>query len=105
MQIEFLLHGAIVVKIDRFFPSSKRCFDCGHIVESLPLSIREWTCLECGVIHDRDENAAHNILAAGHVVTAQGENRRHVRASARKGISRRTVNQLEHILVSGIHPL
>jgi putative transposase len=90
-------YGKTMVKIDRFFPSSKRCFDCGHIVEKLPLSIREWTCPECGVIHDRDENAARNILAAGHAVTAQGENRRPKRDTARKGISRRTVNQLEHI--------
>lgn len=87
-------YGKTMVKIDRFFPSSKRCFDCGHIVEKLPLSIREWTCPECGVIHDRDENAARNILAAGHAVTAQGENRRPKRDTARKGISRRTVNQL-----------
>ena len=54
-------YGKTLVKIDRFFPSSKRCFDCGHVIESLPLSIREWTCPECGVIHDRDENAAMNI--------------------------------------------
>ena len=90
-------YGKTLVKIDRFFPSSKRCFDCGHIVESLPLSIREWTCPECGVIHDRDENAAHNILAVGQTVTAQGENRRPERAKARKGVSRRTVNHLEHV--------
>lgn len=90
-------YGKTLVKIDRFFPSSKRCFDCGHVIESLPLSIREWTCPECGVIHDRDENAAHNILAVGQTVAAQGENRRPKRASARKGVSRRTVNHLEHI--------
>jgi putative transposase len=85
-----------LVKVDRFFPSTKRCFDCGHIVESLPLCIREWTCPECDVRHDRDENAARNILAVGQTVTAQGENRRPLRAKARKGISRRTVNHPEH---------
>ncbi len=90
-------YGKTLVKIDRFFPSSKRCFSCGHVVESLPLSIREWTCPECGSLHDRDENAARNILAAGHAVTAQGENRSPVRAKARKGVSRRTVNPLEHV--------
>jgi len=89
-------YGKMLVKIDRFFPSSKRCFDCGHIVESLPLSVREWTCPVCGVIHDRDENAARNIQAVGHTVIAQGENRRPKRAPARKGVSRRAVNQLEH---------
>ena len=86
-------YGKTLVKIDRFFPSSKRCFDCGHIVESLPLSIREWTCPECGVIHDRDENAARNILAAGHAVSAQGGRVRRKEASASKRSVRRTVNR------------
>ena len=47
-----------VVKIDKWYPSSKRCFDCGHILDSLPLDVRSWTCPECGVVHDRDINAA-----------------------------------------------
>ncbi len=57
--------GRTLVKIDRWFPSSKRCGSCGHIVESLPLDIREWDCPKCGAHHDRDINAAHNIHAAG----------------------------------------
>lgn len=55
-----------VVKVNRFFPSSKTCSGCGHVIESLPLSVREWTCTECGTIHDRDINAAINILNKGY---------------------------------------
>lgn len=90
-------YGKTLVKIDRFFPSSKRCFDCGHIVESLPLSIREWTCPECGVIHDRDENAAVNIRAVGQTVLAQGGRVRRKETSVSKRSVRRTVNHLEHV--------
>src|SRR5690606_24948604 len=53
------------VKIDRFFPSSKTCSSCGWIKRDLTLSIREWTCEPCGVVHDRDVNAAKNILKQG----------------------------------------
>lgn len=61
-------YGRDFVKIDRFFPSSKTCHSCGAVVESLPLSIREWKCEACGASHDRDVNAAKNVLAAGHAV-------------------------------------
>ena len=54
-----------VVKIDRFFPSSKCCSNCGWIKQDLTLAIREWTCKSCGEHHDRDENAAKNILKQG----------------------------------------
>lgn len=53
------------VKIDRFFPSSKTCSSCGWIKQDLTLSIREWTCESCGEVHDRDVNAAKNILKQG----------------------------------------
>jgi len=53
--------GCDLLYCDRFFPSSKRCHDCGYILNSLPLSVRGWTCPACGTIHDRDENAARNI--------------------------------------------
>src|SRR5262245_32093697 len=52
-------------ELDRFFPSSKLCSSCGHLLEELPLSVREWECPRCGAHHDRDENAAINILRAG----------------------------------------
>ncbi|KAB8197505.1 IS200/IS605 family element transposase accessory protein TnpB [Nonomuraea phyllanthi] len=57
-------HGRTLVRIDRWFPSSKMCSTCGAVAESLPLHIRSWTC-PCGTVHDRDVNAAINILAAG----------------------------------------
>ncbi|MBT9141372.1 MAG: hypothetical protein DDT30_01964 [Dehalococcoidia bacterium] len=66
-------YGRTLVKIDKFYPSSKRCSNCGYTMAQLPLSIREWTCPECSERHDRDTNAAKNILAAGHAVLACGE--------------------------------
>jgi putative transposase len=75
-QLEYksLWYGRELVGIDRWYPSSKRCSDCGHTVKSMPLKVREWTCPECGAIHDRDINAARNVLAAGLAVSALGEN-------------------------------
>jgi putative transposase len=67
-------YGRTLVKIDRWFPSSKRCGNCGHVVDKLPLDVREWDCPECGTHHDRDINAAHNILAAGLAVIVCGAN-------------------------------
>jgi len=58
-------YGRTLIKIDRFYPSSKTCSACGHILEALTLDVREWTCPKCGVCHDRDINAACNILAVG----------------------------------------
>jgi putative transposase len=66
-------YGREVVKIDRWYPSSKRCSDCGYMVEKMPLKVRQWTCPDCGTNHDRDINAARNILAAGRAVSARGE--------------------------------
>lgn len=74
-QLEYksLWYGRELVGIDRWYPSSKRCSDCGHVVQKMPLSVRGWTCSECGAVHDRDINAARNILAAGLAVSAHGE--------------------------------
>jgi putative transposase len=82
-------YGRTFVKIDRWFPSSKRCGHCGHIVEKLPLHIREWDCPKCGTHHDRDVNAAKNILAAGLAVnvcgaTVRPEQSKSVKAGAMK---------------------
>jgi putative transposase len=54
-----------LVVTDRWYPSSKTCSACGHLLTSLSLSTRHWTCSSCGTRHDRDHNAAKNILAAG----------------------------------------
>jgi putative transposase len=66
-------YGRTLVGIDKWYPSSKRCSDCGHNVAKMPLHIRAWTCPQCGSIHDRDINAARNVLAAGLAVSAHGE--------------------------------
>jgi putative transposase len=65
-------YGRELVVIDRWFPSSKVCSECGALQDTMPLDIREWAC-RCGTIHDRDVNAARNILAAGLAVTACGD--------------------------------
>jgi putative transposase len=81
-------YGRTLVKIDRWFPSSKRCGNCGHIVEQLPLNIREWQCPQCGMHHERDINAARNILAVGHTVAVCGANVRPDRHES-KGLLRK----------------
>ena len=65
--------GGLLLEIDRFFPSSKTCFDCLYQMVKMPLDVREWTCPSCGTHHDlmsssasyRDENAAKNIRPEG----------------------------------------
>jgi len=57
------------VKVDRWFPSTKRCSACGHIGEAKPLNVREWTCNECGTVHDRNVNAAENLRRVGQTRT------------------------------------
>ncbi len=61
-----------VVKIDRFYPSSKTCSDCGYIYHDLSLKERYWYCPKCGMFHDRDENAAKNIYTEGFRVLREG---------------------------------
>lgn len=75
-------YGKQTVRVDRWFPSSKMCSCCGHVVSVLPLDVREWTCPSCGSAHDRDLNAALNILAVGQTVTAHGDGVRAISASA-----------------------
>jgi putative transposase len=82
-------YGRQFVKIDRWFPSSKRCGNCGLIVDKLPLQVREWDCPSCDAHHDRDVNAAKNILAAGLAVSVCGatvrpEQSKSVKAGATK---------------------
>ncbi|GIH63308.1 RNA-guided endonuclease InsQ/TnpB family protein [Microbispora siamensis] len=65
-------YGRRLVVIDRWYPSSKTCSACGHLLPALSLSARHWSCPGCGTRHDRDVNAAKNILAAGRAVSACG---------------------------------
>ena len=64
--------GRRLVALDRFYPSSKTCSACGHLLATLALGTRTWVCPGCGARHDRDLNAARNILAAGRAVAACG---------------------------------
>jgi putative transposase len=64
-------YGRNVIVVDRWFPSSKLCSTCGALAAAMPLRVRTWTC-GCSAIHDRDVNAARNILAAGLAVTVCG---------------------------------
>jgi putative transposase len=70
-------YGRQLVVIDRWYPSSKTCSACGHLLAELSLGTRHWTCPSCGTRHDRDVNAAKSILAAGQAVTACGADVRH----------------------------
>jgi putative transposase len=65
-------YGREVIAVDRWFPSSKLCSACGKLQEKMPLHVRTWTCGNCGITHDRDVNAANNLLAAGLAVSACG---------------------------------
>ena len=65
-------HERKIGAIDRWFPSSKRCHNCGHILDKLSLDVREWTCPSCNSVNLRDQNAALNILALGQRVFACG---------------------------------
>ena len=86
-------YGKEIRVADRFFPSSKRCSACGHVHKTMPLDVRDFTCAECGTHHDRDENAAKNLLTAGQAESGRGGLVRPLRASARRGKARRNVNQ------------
>ncbi len=65
-------YGRDVIAVDRFFPSSKLCSTCGAVRSGMPLHIRTWTCAGCGASHDRDVNAARNLLAVGLTVSVCG---------------------------------
>jgi putative transposase len=65
LKYKAIWYGRDIINIDRFYPSSKTCSDCGYINNDLTLSDREWICPDCGVLHDRDFNASINIEHEG----------------------------------------
>ena len=77
-------HGRNLVVVDRWFPSTRLCSTCGALAGRMTLNVRSWTC-RCGTIHDRDVNAARNILAEGLSVIACGGGVRPQRESSRTG--------------------
>lgn len=54
-------YGIKCVVIDKYYPSTKTCSNCGYVLEKIDTSVREWICPSCGAVHDRDANAAINI--------------------------------------------
>lgn len=80
LEYKWAWYGRELVAIDRWFPSSKLCSACGAIASKMPLHVRTWTC-GCGTTHDRDVNAAKNILAAGLAVAVCGAGVRPQRSS------------------------
>ncbi|MFI9824156.1 RNA-guided endonuclease InsQ/TnpB family protein [Streptomyces sp. NPDC052013] len=93
-------YGRELVVVDRWFPSSKLCGACGTIAARLPLHVREWTCDACGAVHDRDVNAARNLLAAGLAASACGDGVRPQREPSRTG--RSSVKQEPQRATAGI---
>jgi len=88
-------YGKTLVKVDRWFPSTKRCSDCGHVGERKPLHVREWTCTECGCVHDRcvhdrDVNAAKNLSNTVKNLSRVGQARIEAIASKAPGDQRKT---------------
>lgn len=75
MILEHVAHrkGKRVAYIDRWFPSSKTCHGCKHVLDKLPLDVRYWRCPSCGQGNDRDVNAARNILEAGSLSLGLGD--------------------------------
>lgn len=96
--------GKILIKIDRFFPSSKLCHKCQYQLANLPLTVRQWECPSCQTLHDRDMNAALNIRDEGLQVLALG-----TRATADGGDVRpkrgHTSSRRQSPLISEAHPL
>ncbi|WP_371101153.1 RNA-guided endonuclease InsQ/TnpB family protein, partial [Streptomyces sp. PU_AKi4] len=73
-------YGREVIAVDRWFPSSRLCSACGTLGDKMPLNVRDWMC-DCGRTHDRDVNAAKNILAAGLAVSVCGAGARPQRSA------------------------
>lgn len=78
-------YGRSFVQIDKWYPSSKRCHVCGHISDAMPLSVRFWDCPACGTQHDRDINAANNILKAGKAILAGADKLREHQSTTTAG--------------------
>ena len=87
-------YGRRFVRIDRWYPSSKTCSACGVVADSMPLDVRFWSCGACGAGHDRDVNAASNVLAAGLAVIACGDSVRPEPVKTSKGSRLRNRNRL-----------
>ena len=92
LQYKAARYGRTFGRVDRFFPSTRMCSDCGRINDKMTLNVRSWTC-PCGTAHDRDVNAAKNVLAAG-----QADNSNARGAHVRPGLGPAARNE------AGTHP-
>lgn len=72
LEYKAALHGRTFAKVNRAFPSSQVCSACGFRDGPKPLHVRQWTCTTCGAVHDRDHNAARNVLFEGRRIVAAG---------------------------------
>ena len=71
LENKLVAKGSVLVKVDRYYPSTKRCSCCGSCNPEVTLGVKSWTCPECGTVHDRDENAAKNIRDEGRRILAE----------------------------------
>ena len=99
LEYKALWNDKQVIHIDRFFPSSKTCSKCGWINNQLTLKDRNWTCSECGSVHDRDFNAAINILNEGYrknISDGTSDYERGAKINPKKlGVSHETLKKME----------
>ena len=79
-------YGRAFAKVDRFAPTSQVCSTCGVKDGPKPLNVRDWTCAGCGTVHDRDVNAARNILKLGQVAAGRAETLNACGAQVRPGL-------------------
>jgi putative transposase len=86
-------YGKILVEVDRWYPSSKRCSECQYTRDALRLDERQWRCPECGTCHDRDLNAARNLLTEG-LRQLAGRDDRDLRVDARDACTEETLAQV-----------
>ena len=86
-----------IIKINRFYPSSKACNNCGYVNQNLTLNIRTWICPNCSTNHDRDINAAKNILKEGQKILSSGTDD-YRRGDQIRPISIGTINETSKIL-------
>jgi len=96
--------GRTMAVCDRWYPSSKTCSHCGHLLGSLSLSTRTWQCPSCGTRHDRDLNAAKNIMVAAGLVETQNACGADVRHEGQPSV-RSAVNQENPRVTKGISAL
>lgn len=89
--------GKGYIEVNRFFPSSKTCSNCLHVQSSMPLQIRSWRCDKCGVLHDRDINAAQNIRNEAQRMIAAG-----IAGTANRGTVRQVKGRKPSVLASAV---